>query len=297
MASRRNSLMIREVDIPSKWTSTEEKFLRRHANICGAYVWMHNQIASYFSYMDWFLSIVQVGISMAATSGPVSTLANNSDPTSWQSILMAIIALSVSLVEGIRRVMRLPTHISNHRSAATKYAAIYNKIARELYHSRSARLDARMFLDNVLDDIGEAFHVTPPIWGFVIYLYVKKFGKVTKLTKIDLTNIYHIEERHRRGLELSGDTPRDDTSIVSSNNNATSPRTDNVDDSGDNKTTSSSSSSSSESDIEAQMPTPRPLRKSSIGQDDEDKPTKTPRSIGLPKISHNVMYDLEVYYV
>ena len=166
---------------PRVWHGQHEKILQRWGEQAACYRYMHHVAFSTFKRMSMRMTLPIIVIS---TVTGTANFAQETFPPEWRMFVPAIIGtfnLFAAILTTVMQFLKVSELMESHRVSSIHYGKLARSIRLELTLPRTERAhDGSPFVDIMRGEYDRLIEQSPPVPGYVIRAFEKKFPENTE---------------------------------------------------------------------------------------------------------------------
>lgn len=173
-----------------RWNSALERLIAGEGEKCLCFQWLHTRSETLYSYWNNYLSLPSIALSTLIGSlsvGASSVFPGKSDA----QIYIGFTTIVCAMLQAINSFFAFPKKAESHRNAHVAYGKLYRFISVEMALPRRERMEARLMLKSVREQIDRLTETAPAIPASIIKLFKREFSSSLQVTKPEITNGLH----------------------------------------------------------------------------------------------------------
>lgn len=191
------SMISTDISTINGWDYDTIMYVKKIGDLAGAYNWIHNNTAFWFSMINYFLHFLILIFKAQTFASVLATIAEEVDTFYVKIIIASIVAIGF-IIKGIHVGLKLPDRISDRRASAARYSTIFTKVRNELIKNDEFRREASDFIEEIEKEFEEYYNASPPVWSIVSRRYLLMIKGKTDLKYSELSGIREIKIRRRK---------------------------------------------------------------------------------------------------
>lgn len=179
------------------WDSETIYYAKKIGDLAGAYNWIHNNTAFWYSIIDYILHFSVLVLKTPSFAGILATIDEKADTVYVKIVLAFLIAVGF-IVKGMHIYLNFSGKISNRRSSATRYSTIFAKVRNELIKNDEDRREASDFINEIEEEFTGCYSESPACWSIIVRRYLLMMKGKTDIKYSELFGIREIKIRRRK---------------------------------------------------------------------------------------------------
>lgn len=191
------SHIISDISTINGWDRDTILYVKKIGDLAGAYNWIHNNTAFWYSIIDYIFHFVVLVLAAPEFAGVLSMISESANTLYVKIIVASIVAVSF-VISGMHVYFGFPNKISNRRSSATRYCTIFFKVRNELIKNDEDRREANEFIEEIEEEFKDCYTESPACWSITVRRYLIMMKGKTDLKYSELSGIQEIQIRRRK---------------------------------------------------------------------------------------------------